>query len=197
TYKCCGATTYIRNYYYGIRRFPYAIMSSTGGPMNKPFNPLTLADIQTINATDGAFPCSPLIGCAGSANEVHNAAELWAVTGVEVWAKFVTRLGHDPGTLKTMQLYTDGMKMSPTNPTYIQSRDSIIAAAAASPLAPEAAADVADVREGFRIRGMGFSAIDTGTAVTEAFDFPNVRATNPITVSDSVGDNDGFPEPGE
>src|SRR5437773_3980101 len=32
TYKCCGATTYTGNYYYGIRRFPYAIKSFTGGP---------------------------------------------------------------------------------------------------------------------------------------------------------------------
>ncbi|MBC7898834.1 MAG: carboxypeptidase regulatory-like domain-containing protein, partial [Saprospiraceae bacterium] len=30
-----------------------------------------------------------------------------------------------------------------------------------------------------------------------AFDFPNVRATDPFSVSDTPGDNDGFPEPGE
>ena len=45
TYKCCGLTTYVTNYYYGIRRFPYAARSVTGGPGNKPFNPLTFADI--------------------------------------------------------------------------------------------------------------------------------------------------------
>jgi subtilisin-like proprotein convertase family protein len=33
--------------------------------------------------------------------------------------------------------------------------------------------------------------------VTEAFDFPNVGMVDPFSVSDSPGDNDGFPEPGE
>src|SRR6185503_15231389 len=36
------------------------------------------------------------------------------------------------------------------------------------------------------------------SAVTEAFDFPNARlADTGFSVSDSVGDNDGAPEPGE
>jgi len=133
-----------------------------------------------------------LIGCAGSASEVHNEGEVWAATGVDVWSRIATRLGRSAGTLKTLQLYIDGMKLSPLNPTFIQSRDAVIAAAAAA-----GGTDTADVREGFRVRGMGFSATDNGTAVVEAFDFPNVRATNPIAVSDSTGDNDGFPEPGE
>ena len=77
-------------------------------------------------------------------------------------------------------------------------------AASALPVAPQASADVADVREGFRRRGMGFSAVvnnaGTGannTVVTEAFDFPNVQVVDPFSVSDAAGDNDGFPEPGE
>jgi subtilisin-like proprotein convertase family protein len=197
TYRCCGLTSFTTNYYHGIRRFPYAVKAFTGGPNNRSHNPLTFADITTITATDGAYPCSALIGCTGSANEVHNAGEIWAVTGVEVWGQLVTRLGHDAGTLKTLQLYTDGMKLSPLNPNFIQSRDSIIAAAAAAPLAPESSADVADVREGFRIRGMGFSATDNGTTAVEAFDLPNAIAVDPFSVSDSTGDNDGFPEPGE
>ncbi|MBS1796329.1 MAG: M36 family metallopeptidase [Acidobacteria bacterium] len=197
TYRFSGLSSFTTNYYHGIRRFPYAPLAFTGGPNNRPHNPLTLADIQTVSATDGAYPCSALIGCTGSATEVHNAGEVWAAFGVEVWARMVTRLGHDAGTLRTMQVYTDGMKLSPLNPTFIQSRDSVIAAAAALPLAPEASADVADVREGFRIRGAGFSATDTGSAVVEAFDTPNVAVTDPFSVSDSTGDNDGFPEPGE
>ena len=45
TYKCCGLSTYVTNYFYGIRRFPYAAKSVTGGPNNRPYNPLTFADI--------------------------------------------------------------------------------------------------------------------------------------------------------
>ncbi len=199
TYKCCGASTFTQNSYYGIRRLPYAPIGFTGGPSNRPFNPLTFSDLNTVTATDGAFPCSTLINCAGSPTEVHNAGEIWAVTGVEVWARFVTRLGHDAGTLKTMQLYTDGMKLSPLNPNFIQSRDAIIAAAAASPFAPEASADTADVREGFRLRGMGFGATDNGTAAGESFLVANAVVTDPFSVSDAApgGNNNGFPDPGE
>ena len=197
TYRCCGLTSFTTNYYYGIRRLPYAPIGFLGGPSNRPHNPLTLADIGTVTATDGAFGCSTLITCPGSGNEVHNAGEVWAVAGVEVWAQFVNRLGHDAGTLRTLQVYTDGMKLSPLNPTFIQSRDAVIAAAAALPVAPEASADVANVREGFRLRGYGFSATDNGTTAVEAFDTPNVAVSSPFAVIDTPGNNNGVPEPGE
>ena len=63
-----------------------------------------------------------------------------------------------PGHNECLQVVTDGMKLAPIGPTILQERDAIIAAAAALPLAPEAGADVVDVREGFRVRGAGFSA---------------------------------------
>ena len=197
TYKCCGVTAFTQNYYYGIRRLPYAVKSYTGGPNNRPFNPLTFSDLNAVTASDGAFPCSQLVACTGSPTEVHNAGEIWAMAGIEVWARFATRLGNAAGTLKTMQLYTDAMKLSPLNPNFIQSRDSVIAAATASSLAPDAAVDVADVKEGFRIRGMGFGAADTGTVATESFDTQNVNVTNPFSVSDTSGNNSGAPDPGE
>ena len=65
-------------------------------------------------------------------------------------------------------------------------------------------ADIADIWSGFAIRGMGYSASiqNPGTGannarVTEAFDLPNLTQTPTFTISDSAGDNDGFPEPGE
>ena len=65
---------YTFNFYYGIRRFPYAIRSFTGGPNNRPHNPTTLADIDPaqINLTDGAFAANPTFG-GTPATEVHNA----------------------------------------------------------------------------------------------------------------------------
>ena len=71
----------------------------------------------------------------------------------------VTRLGFAPGTKRVLQVVTDGMKLAPNGPTLLQERDAIIMAASALPVAPQASADVADVREGFRRRGMGFSAV--------------------------------------
>ncbi|MGB7202776.1 MAG: M36 family metallopeptidase [Pyrinomonadaceae bacterium] len=190
--------TYFGNYYYGIRRFPKAIMSFTGGPSNRPHNPLTFADIDgtQINTSDGAFP--PRGG--GSADQVHNAGEVWSSALWEVRAKYVARLGWEVGNRRWLQFVTDGMKLAPLGPTFLTERDAIIAAA----LASGTAADVADAWAGFAIRGMGFSAsiqnVGSGTGdarVTQAFDLPNLLQTPAATISDSSGDNDGFPEPGE
>lgn len=186
------------NFYYGIRRFPKAIMSFRGGPNNRPHNPLTFADVDgtQINISDGAFGPSG----GGSADQVHNAGEIWSSALWEVRARYIERLGWATGNRRVLQHITDGMKLAPLAPTFLTERDAIIAAA----LAGGEAADVADQWAGFAIRGMGSSAsiqnpgTGTGTArVTEAFDLPNLLQTPSITVSDANGDNDGFPEPGE
>ncbi len=182
------------NGYYGIRRLPYAPIRFTGGPQNRPFNPLTAADVNTgcvIN--DGAFP--PLGGNA--CNQVHNTGEIWSSMLHEVRAQLITRLGHTAGNQKMLQLVVDGMKGSPLNPNFQQERDALLAAAQASSLAPEAALDVADVWTGMALRGMGTGATDNGTTVVESFLAPGAVSVNPFSVSDSTGDNDGFPEPGE
>ena len=182
------------NSYYGIRRFPYAVLASTGGPNNRPFNPLTFADYNTgCVLTDGAFPASPPFA-GNSCSEVHNAGEIWAVALWEVRAKLIQRLGFAVGNRRVLQLVTDGLKLTPNAPNFLQARNAIIQAAQAATFT---SADVADVREGFRIRGMGFSATDNGTTVVEAFDQANVALAAGFSVSDAPGDNDGFPEPGE
>lgn len=213
TFQLGGMTS---SYYHGIRRFPRAPITFTGGPGNLPHNPFTFKHLNsncdttlgtTAAAVSSAFPRNPVISTnSGSqaCDQVHNAGEIWSSALWEVRNRMVTRLGFDAGTTRVLQVVTDGMKLAPIGPTFLQERDAIVAAAAALPLAPEASLDVSDVREGFRVRGMGFSASiqnpGTGSnnaAVTEAFDVPNAIITNPISVSDSTGDNDGFPEPGE
>ena len=180
---------------------------------NKPHNPLTFqyanANCNTLIGTttsspppNSAFPRGP-IGSA-TCDQVHNLGEIWSSALWEIRGLMVTRLGFTPGTKRVLQVVTDGMKLAPIGPTFLQERDAIIMAASALPAVPQASADVADVREGFRRRGMGFSAVvnaaGTGannTVVTEAFDFPNVQIVAPFSVSDAVGDNDGYPEPSE
>jgi hypothetical protein len=206
------------NYYHGIRRFPRAPITFTGGPNNKPHNPFTFKHLNgncdttlgtTAAAVDSAFPRNPVVSTSSATqacNQVHNGGEVWSSMLWEIRNRMVSRLGFTDGTTRVLQVVTDGMKLAPLNPTFLQERDAIIAAATALPSIPEASADVFDVREGFRVRGMGFSAsiqnANTGgtanaTAVTEAFDVPNAIITNPISLSDSTGDGDGFAEPGE
>jgi subtilisin-like proprotein convertase family protein len=181
------------NYYYGIRRFPKAVIAFTGGPMNRPHNPLTYKDIDPLQfgVADGAF--APAF--VGSATAVHDGGELWSSFLWEVRALLVARLGHAAGTAKMLQLQLDGMKLNGANPTMLSERNAIIAGALAG---PDPGPDTADVREGFRRRGMGFSAANpSANNVVEAFDFPNISVVDPFSVSDSTGDNDGYPEPGE
>lgn len=195
---------YNTNYYYGVRRFPLAVRSFTGGPNNRPHNPLTFADAdQTqFNVDDGAFPR----GQFGSttADAVHNLGEIWSSALWEVRARFIARLGWEAGNRKALQLVTDGMKLSPLGPNFLNSRDAILAGASASSAAPEAAADVADVWAGFAIRGLGSGASIQNpgsgagnTRVTESFEAPNLTQSQAITVTDPMGNNNGFPDLGE
>jgi Fungalysin metallopeptidase (M36)/FG-GAP-like repeat/Fungalysin/Thermolysin Propeptide Motif len=184
------------NYYYGIRRFPKAVMSFTGGPNNRPHNPLTFKDTDAgqLDTSDGAFEA----GFPPTTTSVHFLGEVWSSALWEVRAKLIARLGATAGNRKALQLVTDGMKLSPLNPDMIQGRDAILAAARASNIAPEASADVADVWSGFAIRGFGFSATyNSLTSVTEAFDLPNVIQSPNFTFTDSFGNGNGFADPGE
>ncbi len=175
---------FVDNYYYGIRRFPYASIGNlhTNG---RPHNPLTFADIDAaqINISNGAFSCNPLLSCT-NAFEVHNAGEVWASALFEARARFITRLGWAVGNQRFLQFVTDGMKLDPVNPTFLQGRDSIIAAATAG---GGTAADVADIWAGFAARGMGVLATVNNAAtgaVTENFNVPGDPGLPTFSISD-------------
>lgn len=182
------------NYYYGIRRFPHAVMSTIGAN-GKPHNPLTFADIDPtqINLTDGAFPRGP-IGSA-TAFQVHNIGEVWCSALWEVRARIIGRLGHAAGNQRMLQIVTDGMKLDPINPTLLQGRNSILAADCAG----FSGEDELDIWAGFAKRGMGFSASavsSSSSSVVEAFDMPNLTVGS-VGVSNDSCDNAGFADPGE
>src|SRR5437868_14811553 len=44
---------------------------------------------------------------------------------------------------------------------------------------------------------MGIGATDNGTTLVESFVAPGAVMVDPFSVSDSTGNNNGFPEPGE
>ncbi len=202
-YAKYGSVANFNNYYYGVRRFPKAVIAFTGSN-GRPHNPMTFNDIDStkINLTDGAF--APAFST--TPDGVHAGGEIWSSTLWEVRAKYITRLGWADGNRRVLQHITDGMKLAPLTPTFLQERDAIIAGV----LGTGTAADAADIWAGFALRGMGFSASiqNTGgsdingagtglTRVTEAFDLPNLIQTPEISVNDLPGDNDGFFEPGE
>ncbi len=188
--------TFTDNYYYGIRRFPYAVISSLG-PNGKPHNPMTFGDIdlQQINAlNDGAYPPSPVIGI--TASEVHNIGAIWCQMLLEVRARMITRLGWSVGNERALQIVTDAMKLDVSSPTIVQARDTIIAADNAA----YAGDDVRDIRSGFAARGAGAGATTTLYSslyftIVESY-YPS-SAAGTITFSDSLGNGNGIAEPGE
>ncbi|MEO8648899.1 MAG: M36 family metallopeptidase, partial [Acidobacteriota bacterium] len=204
-YQGYAGTIGTKNYYYGIRRFPKAIISSVGAN-GKPHNPLTFADLDStqLNTSDGAFAQMTGPHISGTADQVHAAGEIWSVALWEVRARLVQRLGWSDGNRRALQLVTDGMKLAPIGPDFLQERDAIIAAALGSSPSAAQIADVTDVWAGFAARGMGFGASiqSTGSGVgdarvTQAFDVPGLIQAPKLTISDSLGDNDGIFEPGE
>ncbi|HKX32942.1 MAG TPA: M36 family metallopeptidase [Blastocatellia bacterium] len=183
------------NYYYGIRRFPYATIS-TVGPNGRPHNPMTFADIDPtqINLTDGAFPRGP-IG-SGNAFEVHNTGEIWCSVLWEMRARIIDRMGFADGNQRTLQLVTDGMKLDPVNPTLLDGRNSILTASCAG----FDGEDEQDIWSGFAARGMGYSAraiSSSSSSVVEAFDLPNLNLGAVTISNDSCSPADGYADPGE
>ena len=161
TYQFFGLT---ENYYYGIRRYPYTT------DMSK--NPLTFKDIDPTQAdSHPGVPVSPVVG-GGPADEVHNQGEVWCVTLWEARASLVKKLGFDEGNRTILQLVTDGMKLSPENPTFLEARDAIITADQVL----TGGDNRAELWIAFAKRGMGFSArapvSSTTIGVVEAFDVP-------------------------
>jgi hypothetical protein len=176
---------YTDNYYYGIRRFPYASITQLGAN-GRPHNPLTFADVDPtqINLTDGAYARNPLTSSASL--EVHNLGEIWASALFEVRARFIARLGWSEGNERILQYVTDAMKLDPLNPTMLQGRDAIAAAAAAG---GGTEADRLDIWSGFAARGMGVSAqvtsADTGRVV-QAFDVPGIMGASTALVTEAI-----------
>ncbi len=166
------------NYYYGIRRYPYST------DLTK--NPLTFKDIDPARAgSHPGIPRNPVIGT--SASESHNVGEVWCMALWEARANLIARHGFATGNQLMLQLVTDGMKLSPANPNFLQARDAILQA----DLVNNAGANKDDLWAAFAKRGMGASATapasSTTTGVFEAFDLPDDLAVTPATTSISSG----------
>ncbi len=195
TYKL-ATVTFLDNYVYGIRRFPYSTNNSV--------NPLTWGDLdQTTYDQSGGIAVNPLGFEFGGALEVHNAGEIWTNTLWEMRARIIAdpagANGSVPtGNQTTLQLVTDGMKLTPANPSFIQARDALIDADCTT----NACANEQSIWDAFADRGLGYGAKVPNSVVftpgpsghigvAESF-LPANLDVNTVVVNDTMGNSSGF-----
>ena len=176
TYQFFGLA---ENYYFGIRHYPYCTDLSK--------NPFTFKDIDPTQVSPhNGVPLSSLYPFnTAEADEVHHQGEVWCVTLWDVRANLIHKYGTSANQTM-LQLATDGMKLGPANPTFLQARDAILLADRVD----NGGVDLPQIWRGFAKRGMGYSAIDpsagTTRGIVEAFDVP-ILSIESITLSGGNG----------
>lgn len=169
------------NYYFGIRRYPYCTDLAK--------NPLTFKDIDPNQASPHAgVPMNPLWGFnPADAAEVHNQGEVWCALLWDARAALIRRHGFAVGNELILQLVTDGMKLSPPNPDFVQARDAILQADVIN----NGGANWTALWMAFARRGLGFNAASPGSFTTsgivEAQDLPDALLIAPMTPFISSG----------
>jgi hypothetical protein len=152
----CGPT-FSDNYYYSIRRYPYS--------SNRLKNPLTFKDIGPGITTYPGVPGNPCLNLTSNPSEVHNAGEIWSNVLWEGFVALSRKHGVASGRRKIMQYVIDGMKLTPTSPTFTEARDGVIGATNAA----NGWADPADAQllwRAFARRGMGTAAVSPARTST-------------------------------
>jgi uncharacterized repeat protein (TIGR01451 family) len=190
----------VDNYIYGTRRFPYTTDNT--------INPLTWADTDdvTANVSGGIPPNQPNHSINGGLNAT-NAGEVWALSLWEVRSRVIADPAGANGDVPTgnqtmLQLVTDALKMTPSNPSFTDARDALLLADCAT----NACANERSIWAGFADRGLGYGAVaPLGHAgfgnvghigVGESFALPHLDFAI-AAVNDSVGNGDGSIDPGE
>jgi hypothetical protein len=133
------------NYHYGLRYYPLST------DMN--VNPLTLRDIDyRITSNPHPEPMNPSYGWVHGTWKLF--ANVWDVTLWEARAKLIAKYGFTQGNQRILQVVTDGLRLTPPHPNFIQARDAILQADYVN----SGGADQAELWMAFAKRGMGCSA---------------------------------------
>lgn len=145
----CGAS-FLDNYYYSIRRYP---MSSS-----KLKNPFTFKDIGAGITTYPGVSGNPCLSLTGQPAEVHNSGEIWSEMLWQCFVGLSRAYGVATARIKITQYMIDGMKMTPSQPTFTQARDGVIAATNAvnGNANPK---DAQILWQAFAFRGIGAAAV--------------------------------------
>lgn len=199
TYQGFGVTSFVDNFYFGIRRFPYSTDFSKNG--------LTFKHISV-----GPLPSTPISPLAAvlspSLPEVHNAGEVWATMWWECYHDLIESELTKRGTSfdavqQQMQDYlVASMMLSPAGTTFTEARDALLLAA--STVNPDHFNIFANA---FAIRGCGQGAVSpdrastTLTGVVESYVpvYGHRLGYDSVSLDDSVEncDNDGVLDVGE
>ncbi|MBL9116241.1 MAG: M36 family metallopeptidase [Verrucomicrobiaceae bacterium] len=162
------------NYYFGIRRYPYS--------PDKSKNPLTFQDVNSFTARfhDGVPLSQRYTASNDDPSQVHRMGEIWCNTLMEVRRLLIKKHGYNTGNDLVLQLVTDGMKLSPVDPTFVEARDAIIQA----DLVLSGGTNAQELWAGFAKRGLGESAVtpanDDTDNVEEAYDAPGDMTMTPV-----------------
>lgn len=178
------------NYYFGIRRYPYST--------NLARNPLTLKDIDAGQARRHPdVPVNPIWDGYARVEDVHMTGEVWCSVLWEVRANLIAQHGAADGNELALQLVTDGMRLCPPDPNFLQFRDAM----AQADLINHGGANYLALWTAFAKRGMGGSATAPSgpntRGVVEAFDLPGLAYVSLEVEDASAGNNNGVVDPNE
>jgi MYXO-CTERM domain-containing protein len=177
--------------YFGVRRYPYS--------SNMMVNPLTFKHITSGTALPAGIPVQTSTAKNDNA-EAHAAGEVWAAMMFEAYVGMLKAHPYEEAHRKMGDYVVLGMATAPTDPTYLEQRDSVLAAAAASSLS-----DLKVLADGFAKRGAGTCAVSPErdsqdfAGVVESFTAQGDMQIVDLTLDDSTTscDKDGHLDVGE
>lgn len=177
-------------HYFGIRRIPYST------DMSK--NALTLKNIANGTPLPTTHPVA--FGSPVSNSQVHNSGEVWATMLWECYASLLNAYPFQEAQDRFKSYLVGGFKLTPPSPTFLEARDALLAAAAASD-----PADYQRFLNAFAKRGAGLGAkvADRASAdhypVVESFVSGNNLEVVKLRLDDTVAgcDRDGVLDIGE
>lgn len=164
------------NFYYGARRYSYST------DMLK--NPFTFKDIDPARVdwhTNVAR--NPTFAATEVTSQAHYLGTVWCTMLWDLRANLIFKHGFLTGNERAMFLVTEGMKLGPANPNFVQARDGILQAALINH-----PGDLGEVWTAFAKRGLGQGAAapasSTVSGVTESYWVPDS-----LEISDRSGWN--------
>jgi MYXO-CTERM domain-containing protein len=184
--------------YYGIRRAPYS------KDMAK--NPFTFKHIRQESTLPMATP--PLASAGADMSEVHNVGEIWTETLFEAYTNLIETLKAATPPIPFEEIkrrmadyLVAGMKATPSEPTFVQQRDAILATI----FATKRMDDFTAIAKGFATRGLGVAAVAPPTSsmnlneAVENFDYKGALGFVEAKIDDSSKscDKDGILDAGE